>query len=397
LQTGTGLGLAIVNSIVTSESVGGKVEVWSEEGAGTEIKVTFSAEKLEDEENSPEMESFKMDDLVSLPTISLVGFDSGHGGVKLLNRVLRTYLTSWWGLEIASGHDYGDIIILNDDPTPISAATERRDTSRPFIILSAVRGNPTIMAIASDHERIGGFCRILYKPGGPSRLRSIIKLCLHALKIGSRSRGASPQGRHTVTEGTKYLPMSVEKDRSTGSSIPRRNSEESHTWSRKYPSRPPMSPRSSTASPATTSWHSLSSIAQGKTPDSDPVVPTISIGSGGSLLKSSVGTIDTRERRFRVLVVEDNSILRNLLLVLFPFFFRASNLIFLRLTSSIKWLSQKVGVVTKSQSFQRLTIYHLSRVMISVTRLMGVTVFQSMKAMDLLSMQLVLLKLNNRN
>lgn len=311
LQTGTGLGLAIVNSIVTSESVGGKVEVWSEEGAGTEIKVTFSAERLEDEEALPEMEPFKVDDLVSLPTISLVGFDSQHEGTKLLNTVLRTYLTSWWGLEIATGHDYGDIIILNDDPAPISAATDRRDTSRPFIILSAARGNPTIMAIASEHERIGGFCRILYKPGGPSRLRSILKLCLHALKIGSRSRGSSPEAKYTGGV-QQYLPMGDDKERG-GSGIPRRNSEENHSWSRKHPSRPPMSPRSSTASPAMSSWHTLSSIAQGKTSEPDPVLPTISIGTGGSLLKSSVGTVDTSERRFRVLVVEDNSILRNLL------------------------------------------------------------------------------------
>ena len=38
LQTGTGLGLAIVNSIVRSRSVDGKVDVWSAEGVGTEIK-----------------------------------------------------------------------------------------------------------------------------------------------------------------------------------------------------------------------------------------------------------------------------------------------------------------------------------------------------------------------
>jgi hypothetical protein len=40
---------------------------------------------------------------------------------------------------------------------------------------------------------------------------------------------------------------------------------------------------------------------------------TVSVGTGGTLLKSSVGTIDTTEHQFRVLVVEDNSILRNLL------------------------------------------------------------------------------------
>jgi K+-sensing histidine kinase KdpD len=64
LQTGTGLGLAIVSSIVTSENVGGKVDVWSGEGVGTEIKVTFPAEVPEDPVNATygEMQPFKVED-----------------------------------------------------------------------------------------------------------------------------------------------------------------------------------------------------------------------------------------------------------------------------------------------------------------------------------------------
>lgn len=304
-----------MNSIVTSESVGGKVDVWSQEGAGTEIKVTFLAERIDDDEGtSYEAETFRADDMVKLPTISLVGFDTANEGVKLLNRVIRVYITSWWGFEIDEGPGYGGIVILNDDPRPVQEATERRDTSRPFIILSAARGNSVIMAIANDYERIGGFCRILFKPGGPSRLRAILKLCLHAFKIGSsRSRATSPQRKGSVDE---TQPRSVdEKERSvSGGGIPRRNSDESHSWTRRYPQRPPMMMRASTAHPASTALRTLSSTSErGETPDPDTVAPTIAIGSGGSLLKSSIGTIDTAERRFRVLVVEDNSILRNLL------------------------------------------------------------------------------------
>ncbi|KAF8150767.1 hypothetical protein B0H34DRAFT_801693 [Crassisporium funariophilum] len=311
LQTGTGLGLAIVSSIVTSENVGGKVDVWSEEGVGTEIKVTFTAEVLDTERKSQsaqEMESFRTEDSTQpLPTVSLIGLTSVHNGVQLLNDVLRTYLTTWWGFEIV---DDGDIVIVNDDPALVISATERRDTSRPFIILSAARGSPTIMSIASEHERIGGFCRILYKPGGPSRLRVILKLCVHALRIG-KSRGSSPMGlmNGDSTHGA------VEKERSvSGSSLPRRNSEETHTRTRKHPVRPSMTPRSSTAHPVPSFWMPLPPAPEAvETPDPETPVPTITVGSGGTLLKSSVGSLDS-ERRFRVLVVEDNSILRNLLL-----------------------------------------------------------------------------------
>ncbi|KAF8968010.1 hypothetical protein BDZ97DRAFT_1800465 [Flammula alnicola] len=310
LQTGTGLGLAIVSSIVTSENVGGKVDVWSEEGVGTEIKVTFPAEipEIDHKLHAPEMEPFRVDESDTLPTVSLIGFSNPHKGIQLLNEVLRTYLTSWWGFQIV---DDGDIVILNDDPAPVVAATERHDTSRSFIILSAARGNPTIMAIASEHERIGGFCRILYKPGGPSRLRVILKLSVHALKIG-RSRGASLPGSVNGDSVQESVDSNIPERSVSGSSIPRRNSVETPSRSHTHPHRPGMGPRSTTANPVPLKWRLLPTSESGEVPDPDTTVPTIVLGSGGTLLKSSVGSLGP-ESLFRVLVVEDNSILRNLL------------------------------------------------------------------------------------
>lgn len=311
LQTGTGLGLAIVSSIITSENVGGKVDVWSEEGVGTEIKVIFPAQVPEVDHNlhAPEMESFRTDESGPLPTVSLHGFSSTHKGIQLLKETLQTYLTTWWGFEIV---DEGDIVITNDDPTPIITATKRRDTSRSFIMLSAARGSPLIMSIASEHERIGGFCRILYKPGGPSRLRAILKLSIHALKIG-KSRGVSPMG-YVNGDGDSTRGSVDGKERSvSGSSILRRNSEEAHIRSRASFNRPAMAPRSSTAHPISSWKSSLPASKPAETPDDETPMPTITLDSGGTLLKSSLGVLHPEERRFRVLVVEDNSILRNLL------------------------------------------------------------------------------------
>jgi hypothetical protein len=44
-------------------------------------------------------------------------------------------------------------------------------------------------------------------------------------------------------------------------------------------------------------------------------IPTVTVGTGDILLKSSIGTVDTPTLRARVLVVEDNGILRDLLWV----------------------------------------------------------------------------------
>ncbi|KAK7032859.1 histidine kinase [Favolaschia claudopus] len=307
LQTGTGLGLAIVNSIVQSESVHGKVDVWSEEGVGTEIKVTFTAQILDDETIAPEMEPFKFDDPMRPVAVSLLGFNDEHKGVHLLHTVIQTYLVSWWGFQVnSSAEDLGEVVILNEDVEPVKQATSERNTSRPFIILSALRSNPSVMAIASEHERIGGFCRIIYKPGGPSRLYALLKLCLHTIKIG-RSGASSP---HQEPDPQVQEPINI-------SHVLRRNSEESRNVRLSdSPIRPTLSARSSTAHPLTSlSWRPLSATSEQEEPpgDESEVDPTVNIGSGGTLLRSSMGTISSDERRFRVLVVEDNSILRNLL------------------------------------------------------------------------------------
>ncbi|KAG6862009.1 hypothetical protein C0995_008196 [Termitomyces sp. Mi166 len=317
LQTGTGLGLAIVNSIVTSESVGGKVDVWSEEGSGTEIKVTFLADKVEGPVTAPELERFQPEGSLKLPTISLVGFDAAHEGTQLLKRVIYGILNSWWGFEVHSGIERGDIVILNEVISPVKEATRIRDTSRPFIVITSSRGSAAVMEAAADHELLGGICRILFKPYGPLRLRALVKLCLHAyrMKWSAQALTAPPPNR------IEPLPPSIkEKEQNIlGSSILRRKSDKSHSaWARKCHSRPLLSVRSTSSIPITSQWKEPVTA-----PERDGSVDpgkTISVGSGGSLLKTSLCLPRLEERRFRVLVVEDNSILRNLL---------------------IKWLSQK--------------------------------------------------------
>ncbi|KAH9481647.1 Sensor histidine kinase GacS [Psilocybe cubensis] len=308
-KTGTGLGLAIVSSIVTSENVSGKVDVWSEEGVGTEIKVTFPAEKVEGQPLH-DAELFRSEEDGTLPTVSLVGFSTPHKGVQLLDETIRSYLTTWWGFEIVD--EDGDIVIMNEDPSLVLDATRQRDTQHAYIILSSSRGSPGLMSIASDHERIGGFCRILYKPGGPSRLLGVLKVSIHALRIGNhQDRMSSPMG--SINGDSTQERVSSSSKSPSGSGV-RRNSEE--TGQRSYPyMRRPTTPRSHTAHPLPTKWGSTSTKAPEpvEVVEADTPVPTISLGTGGTLLKSSIGSLDAM-LRFRVLVVEDNSILRNLLI-----------------------------------------------------------------------------------
>lgn len=261
--------------------------------------MAFPAEIAFNGSQKQDTQSFREDGSKNrLPTISLVGFDTTHRGIRLLYDTTRNYLTTWWGFEVV---DDGDIVILNDDPGPVVTAIECQNTSHPFIILSTARGDPTIMSIASEYECIGGFCRILYKPGGPSRLRDILKLCVHALDIDG-----------TCNSPLMLSPNGDAGHRSTNSkertaSFSKYNSEDTYIGSRPGMTRSLTThPLPVVRRPLPTASGSVDSI------DPDNFVPTITFGSSGTILRSSVGTLNS-ELRFRVLVVEDNGILRNLL------------------------------------------------------------------------------------
>ncbi|KAI0067388.1 hypothetical protein BV25DRAFT_1794820 [Artomyces pyxidatus] len=316
LQTGTGLGLAIVNSIVQSKGVDGKVDVWSAENVGTEIKVTLTADVAEDEPTQSIFEPLNHDDA---QTVGLYGFDDAHRGVQLLRRVVTNYLVTWWGFQIAPLGTGGDIAILNEDLSPLLLAIEHKDVRRPYIIITTGRGDEHLMTTVTEFERLGGFCRVLYKPGGPSRLRTVLKLCIHALKMSRRAisrTGSTTPGSTTPTQGG---PPTI----SAPSAVARRNSEET-TAGMGHSRRPLLGPRAITVHPVA-SWNDMPTTVEEEPSESTPVVrprslshshtaasPTIPVGSGGSLLKSSVGALEST-KSVRVLVVEDNSILRNLL------------------------------------------------------------------------------------
>lgn len=323
MQTGTGLGLAIVNSIVRSKSVDGKVDVWSAEGVGTEIKITFTAEVVDDPDtHSIDGELMKLYEALGTPSISLAGFDAQHRGVQLLKGVLSSYLVKRWHLSLADHSQRSDIVIVNEDYAHVIRAMEDKRTHLPFIILSSNRGDPKLMNVVSEYERHGGFCRVVYKPAGPYRLAAALKLCFHALNISSRNRNTSHDDLSTAVS-----TPSDQGDRDAGyvnASLLRRYSEESGQ-TRLPQVRPLIGPRAITAHPLTTWSHLSSTTEQDESQEANhrpmspvltqsPSSPTIAIGTGGTLLKSAAGTLRMPgSRPLRVLVIEDNAILRNLL------------------------------------------------------------------------------------
>lgn len=338
LQTGTGLGLAIVNSIGTS--LGGRVEVWSAEGVGTEIRLIMEVD-LVDRPNPPT----RIVDPSHSVTVSMVGFDQDHRGVALLKETTMGYLTSWWGFTIADDKDSinGDILLVNEDVDFIQELTAAREFARPVILLSAARGDEQLMSATTAFERMGGWCRIVFKPSGPVRLGEALTTAVYKME-GLRQSPPSTSSRTTSSymSAQEYSTIGGDSDsdnlqdvpytrpgknrlgvisKSQPSPLTRRRSEEH----RDRTPRPPIGNRSSTftGTPLRLELSSRSSPAlstsstEASTPNHLYSVPsrslsTLSVAEDGStMLKSAFGS--NSNQKPVVMLVDDNIINRNLL------------------------------------------------------------------------------------
>jgi CheY-like chemotaxis protein len=342
LQTGTGLGLAIVNSIVRSDSVNGKVDVWSSEGMGTEIRVSFEVEVIDDDDDSMSSSSSVVSQS-STPgrghSVSLLGFNTEHRGHMLQLEVLSMYAATWQ-FELDSDGN-GDVLIVNDDEDILD---EVHSSGRPIIFLTSGR-HSRAATIREAIARAGGSCQIMYKPIGPSGFRGALGTAVRYLEdrehledrqappelstptgedrptMSRGSSGASQESNSTVSE------LSHKKFEKADPRAPlmRRRSEENEA--QQAAKRPSMAPRGITYhhAPLRAVLPTYIPGSEEKTPSSSgspqpgsptsSTISTISLADGGVMLKSAAVPYEgvRRERSPRVLVVEDNVINRRVL------------------------------------------------------------------------------------
>lgn len=328
LQTGTGLGLAIVNSIVRSKGVNGKVDVWSAEGMGTEIRVTFGATVIDDEDESfsASASSQSSSAFGGNNSVSLMGFDSSQRGHILSLDVLTTYACSW-DFDIKDTN--AGITIVHEDE---ALARIQILQHKPVIFLSGSRQGE-IADLANRTTKAGAFLQVLYKPIGPSALRDALSAAVNWLQnapallvplspadldrpsVSRTSSDASAESNSTISdlEGHKIrqaarLPLY------------RRRSEETEQT---VVPRPAMAPRGLTYhhAPPPSIRRTVSMAvsddlqASGSGSPSSSSLSTISLADGGVMLKAAAQPLEssTKGQGPRVLVVEDNVINRRVL------------------------------------------------------------------------------------
>lgn len=189
LHTGTGLGLAIVNSIVKSDGVRGKVDVYSTQGVGTEIRVTIETELPSRSSSRYGGEDAGPLTQKSLPTVEVFPafFNPEHRGQKLLREVLSSYITEWWNAKITDDLEESNVLLVNEDFRVFEDLITRRDTSRSVVLLASHRGDNELSTTISSFEAIGGLCCVVYKPVRPSHLYDALERAIS----NRRSQGPS--------------------------------------------------------------------------------------------------------------------------------------------------------------------------------------------------------------
>jgi CheY-like chemotaxis protein len=332
LQTGTGLGLAIVNSIVRSEGVNGKVDVWSAEGMGTEIRVSFDAVVVDEEDDSSSSASINSHQSVAFgsdTSVSIMGFDSSHRGHMLSLDVLSSYACSWH-FDIIEGVDADITIIHEDEPHARSQVLK----NKAVIFLSGSRRSE-ITELANKTTKAGGYLHVLYKPIGPSALKHALRGAVSWLEdqssgtstglapgiietlerptVTRNSSDASAESNSTVSElSHKFKSMHNER-----APLVRRRSEE--TEAQTEVRRPAMAPRGLTYHHAPLPRLSRKvSVADSEGSGSGSpasTLSTISLADGGVMLKAAALApgVSRGVKGPRVLVVEDNAINRKVL------------------------------------------------------------------------------------
>jgi hypothetical protein len=330
--------------------VSGKIDVWSSEKVGTEIRIIFETQVAPAEPSQlDELGDWKRDGFKNPPSISLLGFNESSGH-QLLKQVLTTYVEEWWHFSLTpADSQLGDILLLNEEVELVRKLIEQEDCLRPLVVISSARGDPYLISTVDAYERAGGFARIIYKPVGPTLFQQVLRLCIRILRVGlsAHRRATSSQssdlsiGESIPSSGKGHLARDLVVGL-TGPSVLNRRRSDGNEAEVLSSSRPTLPPRSKTYN-----LHlSIGSSTRQSPPTDDydmdaPSSPsaTISVGAGGLLLKTSVGSLEYG-RPGHILVVEDNNILRDLLYVTLLCHVLENDL---HISSSVKWLRSKVG------------------------------------------------------
>lgn len=196
---GTGLGMSIVKQIV--DLSGGRIDIRSDLGKGTEIRLSLPLEDhLPDEEKLPDkIQPINLQENVIDAVrrrargrfVTIRGFDSSFGDSNLqrislasLKASIVKYVTEWLRLTISSDDQVADIVI-SDESAFLSTTGSLGYAFKSLLILcsNGARGD-----IYTSKLETGQKAEFVSKPFGPHRIAKALLNCLDAEDLLTKSK-----------------------------------------------------------------------------------------------------------------------------------------------------------------------------------------------------------------
>lgn len=199
LASGTGLGLSIIRQIV--DSLGGKIDMRSQKGVGTEIKVWLS---LQISDTKPERSILhQMQERIRGLTMCLLDprgeysptYESmpstprmGLGKVWTVYESLRSLTSQWFSMHVFTAANMDNIsadFFVYAEPPPIEYLLHQHGrngsgSETPVLILSqnAFQAN-SLRANGIHHlTEIGRIIEVIAQPVGPQKLAKVLQRCM---------------------------------------------------------------------------------------------------------------------------------------------------------------------------------------------------------------------------
>ena len=213
LASGSGLGLSIVRSLI--KPLGGTINVQSQLGKGTTVKVTLPLVRPEQELDanfdSPSSPSTEIRER-PISTNEARRLRQAHSGqtVAILNAELANvsqspawssisqYLTDWFGLKVVSFSPQTPVDLILMDGPPSDAFNSDTVGDTPVLVCSKdYIGQGTTKSHPSQYHNF----EVMNQPWGPHRLARFVQKCLNDRRTLRESRVSEP-----TTQPTQLVP-----------------------------------------------------------------------------------------------------------------------------------------------------------------------------------------------
>ncbi|KAF2162998.1 hypothetical protein M409DRAFT_26446 [Zasmidium cellare ATCC 36951] len=258
-QPGTGLGLSIVKQIV--DSLGGSIEVTSQQNVGTEIDVRLSLTPVgSTTDQTPDPEMLSMESRTRGK--HLVMLDVPREGsanrpptdpVARLEQTVREACTRWFGMRVTRSSNLDESqdadFYIFCEPPPVETLIERNRQSPsggqgihgevPVIIVCL--NDEEAISISRKHQttlrELGRVVEVVPQPCGPRKLAKVFNHCLERVEE-VQNNPRTPEPTDTPMEHSKKSPDVMEDVRHTNS----KDLGKTMSAAISYPTAPPIDP-----------------------------------------------------------------------------------------------------------------------------------------------------------